>query len=244
MTAPYLLLALALHAQAPSAPVSAPVSAPGATEAPAAAAPAATVDNAAFKEGLAAYNDIEYEDAITKFATAAEDASLSSSDKSRVLVWLGVAHGQLGHFEEAKTAFDAAVALDPDVTIKATLPPKVQEVLEASRTAERERLAAAAAAGALTPTSETPAGEPLPVLLIAGGTVGAAGAVLLVAGVAAIAVSAATASGLGDQEEFQSVIKQRLDDANLQLGVGYGLTAVGVALLGVGGALIAVDLME
>ncbi len=240
MTAPYLLLALVLHTQAPSSPAEGTAAA----DAPAAGAPAATVDNATFKEGLAAYNDIEYEDAITRFAAAAEDPSLSTKDKATVLAWLGVTHGQLGHFDEAKTAFDAAVALDVDVSIDTMLPPKVQEVLEASRTTERERLAAAAATTTETPGPVTePAGE-LPVLLIAGGAIAATGAVVLVAGVAAIGLSAATASGLGDANEFQSVIKERLDAANLQLGVGYGLTAVGLGLVGVGGALIAVDLME
>lgn len=203
----------------------------------------ALADNAPFQEGLKAYDDIEYEDAIAKFQEAANVPGITNDDKAEVFLWLGVSHGQLGQFDAAKTAFDTAFTMNTNAAIATTLPPKVSEVLEASRQEAIDREAAAAAAQAPPPPPK-PVEEPLPVLLIAGGATAGVGALVLLGGLGLMGLSVATAQGLDDRTEFQSVIKEKMDAANLQLGLGAGLTLVGLAVAGAGGAIVALDLME
>lgn len=109
-------------------------------------APAALADDAAYKDGVKLYEQVEMDGAIAKFNEALlSSVGLSDPERATLHAWVGVCHGQLGRKDEAMASFRNAVKLDPTVKLPTIAPPDVEAQLEAART---DAKAAAGAAGA------------------------------------------------------------------------------------------------
>lgn len=87
--------------------------------------------------GAALYSDARFEEALTVFKQLLDDPALAQTlgdpQRSRLYAWLGLSHAQLSSFEAAVDAFDAAVVLDPDVSLPTDAPATIVALLDDAR---------------------------------------------------------------------------------------------------------------
>jgi hypothetical protein len=95
-------------------------------------------DDAQFQKGLALYEDLEFEQAILLLQEVAVRDDLAPADKARVLVWLGVAHGQTGNLDAAKRHFELAAAAHTDVELPVRVGPRLDRMFHDARREARE----------------------------------------------------------------------------------------------------------
>lgn len=208
---------------------------------------AALEDSPPYKEGLELYQDLEFEGAIERFREAAEEEERTDADRALLLVWQAMSHAGIGDDEGARAAARRALELDLDVQPPDIAPPKVRGFLAEMR----DEVAAAQALKEPEPVAEPapvvdPAPPPseLPWMMIAGGSVAAVG-VVGVAGAGVFgALTAASLAEASDRDAFQIDAVNAVDAANAQAITAGILAGAGVALAGVGGTLITLDLLE
>jgi hypothetical protein len=208
-------------------------------------------DHPAFVEGQNLYRDLEFEVAAEKFRAASEDGELEAADRATALVWEGMCWAGIGDEGKARGVLKSALEIDPEVALPEIAPPKVRQLVD-------ELIDEVAGVGAVEevapqpepqpesqPEPEAEAGGELPMMMIAGGSVAGLGALAVVAGGGLAGLSVVQ---FGDAESkvaagaFQDEVVASLDLANLELGAGVATGLVGLALVGVGGTLIALDL--
>lgn len=206
-------------------------------------------ESPAYQEGLALYQELEFEQAIGRFRAAAAEPGRSDEERAVLLVWEAMARAGVGDDEGARTAARAALELHLDVEPPELAPPKVIGFLDELRPEVEAATRAAAAEAAPPPVEDPPAPTPaspagsdeLPLLLIGGGTAMGLGVVGLAGAGLFAALTAASLTTAADPDAFQVDAQGAVDAANLQVATAIGLGVVGVALVGVGGALVALD---
>lgn len=210
----------------------------------------ALADSPAFQEGLAAYQDLEFELALERFRAASAEEGRSDDERATLAVWESMCRAGVGDDEGAKAAARRALELRLDVVPPEIAPPKVRGFLDEQR-AEVAALAEAAAAAAEPIAAEqapaaqrAPAGEELPLLLIAGGTMAGLGVVGLGGAALFGALTAGSLASASDPEAFQIDASNALQAANAQVATAAVLGVAGIALAGAGAALIAFDRLE
>lgn len=209
-------------------------------------APVGLDEDPRVQEAQQLYRDVEFERATISFQEAALDPALSDEERAVVMVWIGMCRAQLGDFESAGNAIDQAVLLDPKVAPPRAAPPRVKEMLEQARAS-----AAKTAAAAPEPEPEAPAeveSVPEPTSDEGGGggdVLGTVGWVAAGAGGLAL-VGAAVLAGLGvgntvvafDEGTFQADAKSAADLANVEYAAAGVTAVVGLAVIGVGAAMV------
>lgn len=88
---------------------------------------AAVEDNAEFKQGSQAYQNLEFEQALFRFQRLAVAPGLDDKDRAKVLVWVGLSYAGMGDEASAKQAITDAVNFDDNVSLPSFAPPKVKE---------------------------------------------------------------------------------------------------------------------
>jgi tetratricopeptide (TPR) repeat protein len=127
------------------------------------AAPASLDDDADYTKAVELYQEIELERSIERFESALAKEGLAPDERARCWAWIGLAHGQLARADDARRAFERAVAEDPEVRLPAAAPPQIEEMLEEARAAEKARRAAEAEkAAAEAAANEPPPAAPAP----------------------------------------------------------------------------------
>lgn len=215
--------------------------------------PANVEEAPAFQEGQGLYRDLEFEAAAQKFQAAADDESLTESDRAVAHVWVGMCFAGIGDENKARDALREALHLDLNVSLPDVAPPKVRQLADELRSEVEAEQAVAEPELVEEPEPEdepsddvgTAGGEDLPILLIAGGATAGLGALVLGSGGVLYGLSLLQFGDCTAQKDgngFQSDVGACVDVANAEAATGIVLTAAGVVLVGVGGALIAVDL--
>lgn len=209
---------------------------------------AALEDSPSYKEGLELYQELEFEGAIERFREAAEEDERTDAERALLLVWQAMSSAGIGDDEAARAAARRALELDLDVQPPDIAPPKVRGFLEEMRdevAAEQApvepQLVAEPEPVAVNPAP--PPSEP-PWMMIAGGTVAAVGAVGVAGAGLFGALTAASLAAANDRDAFQVDAVKAVDAANAQAITAGVLAGAGVALAGVGGTLITLDLLE
>jgi hypothetical protein len=88
------------------------------------------------KEGVAAYDALEYEKAVTLLDAVlgtAHAESLTRQEKIVVLRTLALAHFALGHEAETRAAFERLLRVDPALQLDRRLAPRLRVLLEETR---------------------------------------------------------------------------------------------------------------
>ncbi len=117
---------------------------------------AAVEENAEFKQGSQAYQNLEFEQALFRFQRLAVAPGLDDKDRAKVLVWVGLSYAGMGDEPSAKQAIADAVNFDDDVGLPSFAPPKVKEWMADVRI---EKARAKSANKAPPPTATTGAGS-------------------------------------------------------------------------------------
>jgi tetratricopeptide (TPR) repeat protein len=118
--------------------------------------------NEAFQEGVTLYQELEFEQAIFRFESAALSADLTDQERAMVFGWMAMSYAGVGKVDGAKRSLKNALAKDPDVTLPQFAPPKVKEWLAEVR-AEMPPSSGRASPGKASPgTSSAADGESLP----------------------------------------------------------------------------------
>jgi tetratricopeptide (TPR) repeat protein len=108
---------------------------------------AGTLDtNEAFQEGVSLYQELEFEQAIFRFESAALSSDLTDQERAMVFGWMAMSYAGIGKVDGAKRSLKNALAKDPDVTLPTFAPPKVKEwlvELQATMPAAEDKPAAA-----------------------------------------------------------------------------------------------------
>lgn len=108
----------------------------------AALALAGTLDNnEAFQEGVTLYQELEFEQAIFRFESAALSSDLTDKERATVFGWMAMSYAGVGKVEGAKRSLKNALAKDPDVTLPQFAPPKVKEWLAEVKAQSQPQLA-------------------------------------------------------------------------------------------------------
>jgi hypothetical protein len=153
-------------------------------------------DDKTYQDGVRLLDEFEYEAAVAKLKEAAADTTRSPVDRATVLVYLGVAYAELRDETQALKSFEDAVALHPLVVTlasRATAPP-IAAVAPVATTAPPTTSAAPPPASsppkpAAQPSEPGGGGGVGPILLWTGVAGLAAGVVVGVAGLVALAGS-------------------------------------------------------
>ena len=91
---------------------------------------AGTLDtNEAFQEGVGLYQELEFEQAIFRFESAALSSDLTDQERAMVFGWMAMSYAGIGKVDGAKRSLKNALAKDPEVTLPQFAPPKVKEWL-------------------------------------------------------------------------------------------------------------------
>lgn len=199
-------------------------------------------EDPAWIEGLALFDQLEFEQAAFRFESAALDPARPPAERAQALLWLGLAYANAGRFELAEGAFVRAFVADEGVHVPPDQAPRVLELIESARTTA----AAARAAQVAEPAPAAPApaeAAPSPVLLTGVGVAGA-GAVGLVASGVLGALTARSLAVAGDKEQFYEDAKTAQDQANAFVTGAVVSGAAGLVLAVGGGALIAWSFAE
>ncbi len=85
------------------------------------------------RQGVEAYENFEYPEALRLLQAAAGRPGLSHPDQVRILLYLGLVHFTLGDRAPAEEAFEAALRLERELQLPADTSPKIAEVFEALR---------------------------------------------------------------------------------------------------------------
>jgi hypothetical protein len=96
------------------------------------AAPEA-IDSETVRQGLAAYDDLDFARAVERLETALSREALTRAEKSAALRTLGFAHVALDDAQAARRDFERLLALDPQATLDRTISPRIRKVFEEAR---------------------------------------------------------------------------------------------------------------
>jgi tetratricopeptide (TPR) repeat protein len=101
------------------------------------------------------YRKLDYERALEQLAKA-KDAAKGIEEDALVAVWQGVIYVELNRLEDARSAFSAAFALQPEAKLPLKVSPKVAQEFETTRAQVKNQLAKLepSAAPAVKPTAE------------------------------------------------------------------------------------------
>ncbi len=205
-----------------------------------------------FARARSDYDDIELGRAARGFQSAAAQAQ-TDQQRTLALLWAGVAAGQAGAADDARVAFEAALALDRAAQLPVAVSPKVRALFddalaglpplrvslaETPTAPKKKQPATTSPTPTTTPTPTPTTFSPLPLVLIAGG-----GSVVALS--AAVAVKAAfDAQSAGNPATPQVTAQGLIDLANAELVVaGLGATA-GLIAGGIGAALLLAPLED
>ena len=95
-----------------------------------AAAPAARADNPYLQQGVQAYENFEYEQALKLLEQAAEHPGSSDAQKARVHLYLGFTRMTLGDRAMAEREFARAIEIDYHIELPQDLSPKIVAVFD------------------------------------------------------------------------------------------------------------------
>ena len=90
--------------------------------------------NEAFQEGVNLYQELEFEQAIFRFESAALAPDLSDQERAMVFGWMAMSYAGIGNVQGARRSLTNALNKDPTMTLPAFAPPKVKTWLEELRT--------------------------------------------------------------------------------------------------------------
>ena len=77
---------------------------------------------------LKLYGDMEYESTLDVLKKAQAAPGNTLDDDVKIRIYLGLVHRELGHDDEAESAFKAALALDPSVALPKQVAPKAEQL--------------------------------------------------------------------------------------------------------------------
>jgi tetratricopeptide (TPR) repeat protein len=192
-------------------------------------------DDPDYAAGVTLYQEIELEQAIERFAKAA-DGDRSDEDRAICWAWVGLSHGQLGRLDNASVAFGKAVGAHLDVALPAAAPPEIGQLLEDARAAEREQLAALAPEPEPAPAPE-PEPTPTPVWVTHWPTIASVGTAslgVLAVGTAGVVAVLGLDKGMRQsfEVEFNSEANRLVDEMYTDLAVAGVVTVVGLGAMG------------
>jgi hypothetical protein len=98
-----------------------------------AAPDAPAIDSETVRQGLAAYDELDFARAVERLKDALTHEALTRAEKGAALRTLGFAHVALDDPEAARRDFEKLLALDPDATLDRTISPRIRKVFEEAR---------------------------------------------------------------------------------------------------------------
>jgi hypothetical protein len=176
-------------------------------------------------------NELEYEEAGDELTQAAIDPTASEEERIRANLLAGIAHRVTGRDVEARANFRYVLQRNPNWQLADDTPPKVRLFFE---TVRQELAGERASNNPIPTTSIAPAAsaEPgTPIILIAGGTVTATGAVVAVAGTVGLAFAE---NSLDDPSRLGG---ERTDLRNFGK-LSTAAAAIGIVVAGAGAAMM------
>jgi tetratricopeptide (TPR) repeat protein len=98
-----------------------------------ASVPAWADSPAELRQGIEAYENFEYAEALQLLQAASQKPELSRPDQLRILLYLGLVQFTLGERDAAEKAFEAALRMDRKLQLPVDTSPKIVESFEAVR---------------------------------------------------------------------------------------------------------------
>ena len=182
------------------------------------------------------YQQLEYEQALEQLKRA-HAASSGVDDDVQILLWEGILFREMAREDEARNAFNTALALQPDAQLPVRVSPKMAEQFEAHRVVVKKQLARSETpsnpgpAAVVVPPSVSP--KPVRVLPVTLLGVGAAGALV---GAVLVGMSLTWNSAI-TQMDFTTAREAR-DTALVRHDVGIAVLTVGGAAAATGAVLL------
>ena len=201
----------------------------------------------AFQQGMALFDQLEFEQAAFRFESAALDPGRPSADRAQIFLWLGIAYANANRFELAEPALEKAFVEDESVAVPPDQSPRVVELIEAARErAAKARVArgqagtdAGSDAQANGSAGAPAAGSSAPPMLLAGAGVAVAGAACGIASAVLAVLTTQSLAVANDRDQFFEDAKAAQDQANALVtgamvtgGLGAVLVAGGAVIIG------------